>query len=214
MSLASRLAFSRPSRRRKAGQLDRLGDPRRVDLRRRPEPLVGEQFRPVDVVRHERGVRGAAGKRDLVAGLVDHEFRPGVAIQNPAHEADVVQKTGADQMSVVFGHDPVGQHAPAQDVAADHRDQHRMFEIVVEGVAAGDALDGAAGQGAQTFGHFVMRRNRTCPGNRRQESSPASWPPWPRLCPPCKAPELRRPRDCHLGFPVPFVNLMQRKPER
>ena len=148
---------------RKAGELDRLRDPRRVDLRRSPEPLVGEQFRAIDVIGHQRGVRGAAGQRDLVAGLVDDEFRPGVALQNAAHEADVVQKAGANEMDVVFGHDPVGEHASAQDVAADHRHKHRVFEIVVERVASGDALDGAPRKRPETLGHFVMRRAENVP---------------------------------------------------
>ena len=150
---------------RKAGQLDRLRDPGRVDLRRVAEPLVGEQLRAVDVVGHQRGVGGAAGKRDFVARLVDDEFGPGVALQHAAHEADVVQEAGANEMGIVFGLDTLCQHAPAKNVAADHRHQHRVFVVVVERVASGDALDGASRERAETLGgfHWPDSPGRKCP---------------------------------------------------
>ena len=36
--------------------------------------------------------------------------------------------------------------------------QHRMLEVVVERVALGDRLDGAARQGPEPLGHFRVRR--------------------------------------------------------
>ena len=99
----------------------------------------------------------------FVARLVDDEFVLGVALEHAAHEADVVQEAGADEVGVVLGLDSLRQHAPAQDVAADDRHQHRVFEVVVERVASGDALDGAAGERAETLGGFVLRRAEDVP---------------------------------------------------
>ena len=87
--------------------------------------------------------------------LVDHEFVLGVALEHAAHEADVVQEAGADEMGVVLGLDSLLQHPPAKDVAPDDRHQHRVLEIVVERVAPGDALDGAPRERAELLGGLV-----------------------------------------------------------
>ena len=108
----------------------------------------------------------------------------------------------------------MGQHASAQDVAADHRHQHRVLEIVVERVASGDALDGAPGERTETLGHFVMGRAENVPEIVGK-----------------KLPQLlgRRGRDrvhrarlpneggrdsLTMDIPVPVVNLVQSKPGR
>ncbi len=67
-----------------------------------------------------------------------------VALQDAAHEADVVQQAGADQVHIVGRLDTLRQDPAAQDVAADGGHQHRMLEIVVERVALGDRLDRAS----------------------------------------------------------------------
>src|SRR5271165_43487 len=90
--------------------------------------------------------------------LVDDELAEGVAAEHAAHEADVVQEAGADQMGVIFGLDDLSELAPAKDVAPDDRHQHRMFEVVIERVASGDALDRAARQRAEALRSFIVCR--------------------------------------------------------
>jgi hypothetical protein len=80
------------------------------------------------------------------------EFGTGVAAQNSANEADVVQKTGDDEVTVIVGLEPLRQRAPEQDVAADRRHQDGMLEVVVEGVAPAEALDRDPRQPAHALG--------------------------------------------------------------
>ena len=86
------------------------------------------------------------------------EFGTGVAAQNSANEADVVQKTGDDEVTVIVGLEPLRQRAPEQDVAADRRHQDGMFEVVVEGVAPAEVLDRDSRQPAYALGQIVVGR--------------------------------------------------------
>jgi 5-methyltetrahydropteroyltriglutamate--homocysteine methyltransferase len=136
----------------KAGKFDRVGHARGVNERRIAEPLVDEELRPVDMIGCQRGVGGAARQLHRLAAAIDDEFGTGVAAQNSANEADVVQKTGDDEVTVIVGLEPLRQRAPEQDVAADRRHQDGMLEVVVEGVAPAEALDRDPRQPAHALG--------------------------------------------------------------
>ena len=90
--------------------------------------------------------------------LVDDELGLGVAAQNPADEADVVEEAGDDEVHVIFRLDPMRQRASAQNVAAHDGHQHGVLVGVIERVAAGDALDRRSRQRAEPLGFIALSR--------------------------------------------------------
>jgi hypothetical protein len=110
------------------------------------------------MIGRERGVGGAARQLHRVPAAVDDELGRSVAAQHAAHEADVVQKAGDDQVTVILRFERLRQGAAEQDVAADRGHQHGMLEVVVEGVAPSDALDRDSRQRAHALGQIVVRR--------------------------------------------------------
>src|SRR5271156_5591206 len=106
----------------------------------------------------KRRVRRSTPQRNRSPGLVDDELRLGVAAQDAANEADVVQKAGDNEVDVILRLDRVRERPPSQDVAADHGYEHRVFVGVVERVAPGDAFDRRPGQRAQALGLVVLAR--------------------------------------------------------
>ena len=106
----------------------------------------------------KRGVGGAARQSNRPAVLVDDELTLGVATEDAANEADIVQETGDDEVNVILGLDRVRERASSKDVAADHGDEHSVFVRVVERVAPGDAFNRRSGQRAQALGFVVLTR--------------------------------------------------------
>ena len=106
----------------------------------------------------ERRVRGPARQRHRSSVLVDDELSLGVAAQDAADEADVVQETGDDEVHVILWLDPMRQRAATQDVAANHGYEHGVFVGVVERVAPGDAFDRGSGQRAKALSFVVLTR--------------------------------------------------------
>ena len=106
----------------------------------------------------KRRVRRSARQRNRSPVLVDDELSLGVAAQDAADEADVVQETGDDEVDVILRLDRVRQRPSSQDVAADHGYEHGVFVRVVERVAPGDAFDRRPGQRAQALGFVVLAR--------------------------------------------------------
>ena len=106
----------------------------------------------------ERCVRRSPRQRDRAPVLVDHELSLGVAAQDAADEADVVQETGGDEVDVILWLDRVRQRPSSQDVAANHGYKHGVLVRVVERVAPGDAFNCRSGQRAQTLGFVVLAR--------------------------------------------------------
>ena len=106
----------------------------------------------------ERRVGRAARERDRSSALVDDELALGVAAQDAADEADVVQETGDDEVHVILGLDPMRQRPPSQDVAADRGHEHGVFVVVIERVAPGDALDRRSRERAQALGFVAFSR--------------------------------------------------------
>ncbi len=110
------------------------------------------------MIGHQRRVGGAARQAHLAPALVDHEFVRGVSLEDAAHEPDVVQEAGADEMQVVGRLDPLLQHPAPEDVPPDRGHEHGVLEIVVEGVALGDRLDGAASERPEPLGLVLVGR--------------------------------------------------------
>ena len=106
----------------------------------------------------KRRVRRSPRQRDRSAVLVDDELGLGVAAQDAADEADVVQQTGDDEVDVILRLDGVRERPSSQDVAANHRYEHGVLVRVVERVAPGDAFDRRPGQRAQALGFVVLAR--------------------------------------------------------
>ena len=104
----------------------------------------------------KRRVGRAARKRDCPSAPVDDELGLSVAAQYAAHESDIMEKAGDDEVSVVRGLDPVREAASSQDIAADDGHEHGMLEGVVEGVAPADVLDRDLRQRSQTLGQIVL----------------------------------------------------------
>ncbi len=77
----------------------------------------------------------------------------GVAGADAAHISDVVVQRGQDGVGPIAGcHDPLDATA-AQNVLDAKGDQGRVFAIVIERVAAGDALDDETGGFVQGGGN-------------------------------------------------------------
>ena len=104
------------------------------------------------------------GSRHPSAGGLSHCIQPAdyshliVAAQHAPHISDVVQKAGDDEVTVVGGLDALRKPPSPKDVATHRRHQQSMLEIVVEGVAPAEALDGAAREGAEAFGRLALGR--------------------------------------------------------
>src|SRR5262245_10020404 len=64
-----------------------------------------------------------------------------VASADTAHVSDVVIQRSQDSMAPIRRRDAALEPAAAQDVLDAKSDERRMFAIVIERVAAGDALD-------------------------------------------------------------------------
>ncbi len=107
--------------RRKARRLDRVRHALRVDGRRILQAFESEQFRAIDMIGRQGGVRGAARQAHFAALHVGHEFARVVASQRAAYVADVMQEATHDEMRVIFRLDALRQDHPLQDVSSDQR---------------------------------------------------------------------------------------------
>src|SRR5882672_9612202 len=127
----------------KACHLDCRRNTRWVGDWRFIESLEYKYLRPVDVIRCERRIRCAARQRDFRSLGVNDEFSFGIAAQDAAHIANVMQQTGGDQIAIVLSFQSLMHHHSMQNVASDHGDLQRVFVIVVKRVAPGQTFDGA-----------------------------------------------------------------------
>ena len=106
----------------------------------------------------KRRVRRSTRQRNRSAVLVDDELSLGVAAEDAADEADVVQETGYDEVDIILWLDRMREGPASQDVAANHGDEHGVFVGVIERIAPGDAFDRRPGQRAQALGFVVLTR--------------------------------------------------------
>jgi hypothetical protein len=146
----------------------------------------------------------------VTSGVDDVAVRT-VTFEDAAHVADIVGQAGDDEMRVVI-RGRVGQERPAlEDVMAREGDEHRMFDIVVEGVAVADAFErkprrerddlGKAGvRDPEPVFHVVGQKRAK--GFRRQarqrdHHGPLRWSPRQRLAV-CDANSVRARFGCSM----------------
>ncbi len=75
-----------------------------------------------------------------------------VAFQDTADIANIVQKTGDDEMGVVVRQDRRNQRPSAHYVVSRQCYQHRMFDIMIKGVAPANAFERKSGNGLNQLG--------------------------------------------------------------
>ena len=125
----------------KAGMLDGFRHPRPVEFVDPRQTVEHEQFRPFDVIGRERRVGRSAGQGDLPPGGVDHEAVRLVPVQKTADVTDIVGQAGDDEVAIVGRRRIRDERAPLENVVAGERDEHRMLDIVIEGVAVAEAFE-------------------------------------------------------------------------
>ena len=130
-----------------ARQLDVLADDVGVDELVLGEALADEELAAVDVVGVEAGVGAALGQGDHLAvapgGVLAEVAAVGPA--DAADEADVVAQERDDVHQPVVRADAALAHVlAAEDLLADQGDQDGVLDVVVQGIAVGDVLQGHA----------------------------------------------------------------------
>ena len=109
------------------------------------------------MIGRERGVGGTARQFHLSAAGLDDEAVAPVPFDDPADVADVVRQTGGDEVRI-FDRRRIDQHRPPfEDVVAGQGDEHRVLDVVVEGVAVADAFQGELRREGNDFGQARMR---------------------------------------------------------
>src|SRR5262245_46624472 len=100
-----------------------------------------------------------------------------------------MKQTCDEKMRIVAGRRGREQRATLHDVVSDERDQHRMFDVVVERVAVSDALKRQASDRWNDLGQLRLSRVKPaaqlgeqeipqrlgCQLRNRQHESPSSW---------------------------------------
>ena len=104
------------------------------------EPLPEEDLRAVDMVSRERRIRRTPFEGNGVALIVDDVPAVAVTLQDSPHVAEIVHQAGNDQVRIVLRLEAFRQDPTVEDVPSDERDQERMLDIVVEGVALPETL--------------------------------------------------------------------------
>src|SRR5258707_3059900 len=80
----------------------------------------------------KRGVRGTERQLHRSAVNVGNKVTGGIALNDATNISDVMSKARQNEIGVVArGRGPL-QVSPDQDVMADKRDQHRVFDVVIQ----------------------------------------------------------------------------------
>ena len=143
-------------RHREARKLDGLGDAVLVDVLNGRETLPDNDLSPLYMIGREKRVGRPARRRHRVAGGVHHEILGCVAGAGAPDIADVVDQRGQYGMGPIAGCDDPLDAPAAQDVLDAERDEHGVLDIVIERVAAGDALDDEPGRLIQSGGQVRL----------------------------------------------------------
>ena len=128
---------------------------RRVETFCLSEAFHHIKLRPIDVIRQQRCVRGAARKFGFVAISVDDTALGAVTLKKAADVTNIVQQTcDEDMRKIGWTRRSLAMRAPSLFVA-DKGHQHRMFDVVIERVAVADTFKSQPGDQRDEFG---------CPG--------------------------------------------------
>ena len=130
---------------RETGGLDATLDELHVDELVAGEALLHEQLSAIDVVRGEGGVGGARRQLDHRGAGAGGVLALLVLAADPLHVADVVAEQGqAEVEPVLRRHPALADVLAAQDLLPHQRHQDGVVDVVVEGIAVGDVLEGHA----------------------------------------------------------------------
>ncbi len=94
------------------------------------------------MIRGECGVGRAARQGNFAAGGIDDIARIVIAFDDAPDITDVMEETGDDEVAVVGRCGRLQQSAAFENLVARQGHEHRVFDIVIEGVAVADALQG------------------------------------------------------------------------
>ena len=121
------------------------------------------------MVGSKRGVRGTERQLHRSAVNVGNKVTGGIALNDATNISDVMSKARQNEIGVVArGRQPL-QVTPDQDVMADKRDQHRVFDVMIQRIAVADAFQRKLGRERQQFGELGMGRAKPAARFRRQE---------------------------------------------
>src|SRR5713101_8097015 len=112
------------------------------------------------MIRCKRRIRCAARQCDFRSLGVNDEFSFGIAAQDAAHIANVMQQTGGNQVAIVLSFYSLMHHHSMQNVASDLGDLQGVFVVVVKRVAPGQTFDDAPRQRAYAFRPIVACRTK------------------------------------------------------
>src|SRR6202040_3596519 len=117
----------------------------------------------------KRSVRGTERELHRSAVNVGDKVTGGVTLNDATNISDVMSKARQNEIGVVGrGGQPL-QVTPDQDVMADKRDQHRVFDVVIQRIAVADAFQRKLGREWQQFGELGMGRAEPATRFRSQE---------------------------------------------
>src|SRR6267378_2516308 len=116
-----------------------------------------------------RGARGTERQLHRSAVNVGNKVTSGIALNDATNISDVMSKTRQNKIGVVARGRRTLQMTPDQDVMADKRDQHRVFDVVIQRIAVADAFQRKLCREWQQFGELGMGRAKPAARFRSQE---------------------------------------------
>ena len=102
---------------------------------------------------------------DVTVGAISFENAPDVA--NVVHEA------GNDEMRIITGKCGNEKGASLHDVLPGQRHEHRVLDVVIEGVAVTRRVERKPGYGWNELSELRMQGSELCDSCPRRETSPA-----------------------------------------
>ena len=126
--------------------------PVQIDDGRVLEALLDKDLRAVDIVLRESRIRRTPFEGNGPAVIVDDVPALAIAHQDHPHIAQIMYQAGDDQVRVILRLEAFREDPAVEDVPADERDQKRVLDIVVEGIALPEALQREPRGLAKTLG--------------------------------------------------------------
>ena len=109
------------------------------------------------MVGRERGIGRSNRQFDLPPGKVRDIGAVFVALDYAPHISNVMGEAGHNEVCIVGGRGGPLQRTSSQDVVPDQRNQHGVFDIVIECITVPDALQCQPGGKGQQFRQIGMR---------------------------------------------------------
>jgi hypothetical protein len=135
---------------------DRACDSLAVEFLDCRNAIQHEQLRALDVIWRKRGVGRATRQRNLAPARVDNVAFILVAFDDSPDVADIMRQTSDDEVRIIGRRRRHQQCTTLEDVVSRQSDEHRMLNVVVEGIAVADAFEGQLGGKRDDFGQPRM----------------------------------------------------------